>query len=659
MRTWLLTLLLFLSLGFGIADADKPAYPVSSILTAEMIRQAGITRIGDLFLLLPDWSVSSIDGYSWQVSANGLSSLQDQSWLVFLDGHKLDLQFMDFNHINMMPVVLDNIDYVEVVSTPQMYGGEFVEKGMIHIHTLKPPRGISMTGELLLGNETGDPGPYRFTKYATTNLDRIANDGSMSLAWGTRFGYARGSLVVHQHPFTDVAMLRRNTAMIDDWPGLHKAISPSLVVGLNAFGGSHEAFLGYPSTFRYFYFFKPLGREIPVNSQLPQLGIRGDLAITTRTTVRYRVAASRLHLEPHEDAHVQNFRWRTRHLHTNIEAVRQGFQCQAHIGGTYDRFALETDGPLHNEAYNLFRLFGMFSRQPSKARAHTLAAMVVSDGKSAALKGAVTIRWGSREKRSARINLSYSQRLFQEDNSLWYWVDQGIDILETNGIEYTVTGDFSPSTQFTTDLVLTFRPGRQLRIEATGFHRAFKGLYGATQDFVFNPEDHSVSSPLVEVYPDSKGQVWGIRWATEYQPTLTVTHRLFGRFQGAIPGDDHFRDKWATIPTFRASYQFTYKPSASFSIWAIARYKSASFWREYRQIDGQPYLSTFKDELCYSSTVPSSTVIDFKVEKSFWNKRLALGIILRNLLHQEHRYHPLGASFDFSLFLQAKLLLRA
>jgi len=310
-------------------------------------------------------------------------------------------------------------------------------------------------------------------------------------------------------------MLRRNSTIVNDWPGLHKAISPSLTIGFNAFGGSHEALLDYPGTERYFYFFKPLGREIPLNSRLPQLGLRGELPISTRTAVHYRVGASRQHLEPHEDSVIQDFQWRTRHLHANIEAVRQGLQYQTHIGGTLDRFSHEFDGPSPYKTYNLFKFFGMFSRSPSEAWDHSLMAMVVSNGKSAALKGAVAFRWGSQEKRSAGINLSYSQRLFEEENSYWYWVDQGSNFLESNGIEYTTRGDFSRNTQFTTDLILAFRLGRQLKVEASGFYRAFDGLYWTAQHFTLNPDDYSVSSPVV-VHTGSGGQVLGLRCSIQW-----------------------------------------------------------------------------------------------------------------------------------------------
>ncbi|MEE9465742.1 MAG: hypothetical protein V3W14_09260 [Candidatus Neomarinimicrobiota bacterium] len=621
-----------------------------------MIQKAGIVRLGDLFQLLPDWNMSSIDGYSWQVSPQGLAPLQNQSYLLFLDGHKIDLQFVDFNHLNMLPVILSTIDYIEVTATPHLSEGEFVDRGIIHIHTNEPPEQFTATGEILLGNETGDPGPYLFTKYATTNVDRSAFDGSLSLSWRNTAGYVRGTLLVQHHPSTDVAMLARNTAMVNDWPGLYRSIMPSLAMGFSALGATHELSTGYPSTYRYFYYFEPLGREIAVNSQLPRIGLRGDLPLSAGRMIRYRIGASRHKLELHEDAQIQEFQWRTNHIQTNLEAIRQNLHSQVHIGIAWDRYGNESDKPLDKRAYNLYKLFGMINRQPLSRFGQTLAATVVTNGKNAALKGALGLRWGTGNQRSVSINLSISQRLFEEDNSFWFWIRQGSDILESNGINHSTLEDFNQSTQVTSDLKLVLPLNREIIIETVGYHRALSGQYWMTQDFIFNPADYSVSSP-VEIHSDSKGQVMGLRCSAKYSPTDQVNHRLSVVYQGTRAGDALFMEQWETIPKYRANYQITYTPHKSFSVWVMIRMAASISWPDYRGIDGQVYYSHFEGDLAYASTTPPYTNIDLKFQKSFLSRRIVGSILFRNILNQEVRYHPFGASFEFSLLLQVRVLI--
>jgi len=49
--------------------------------------------------------------------------------------------------------------------------------------------------------------------------------------------------------------------------------------------------------------------------------------------------------------------------------------------------------------------------------------------------------------------------------------------------------------------------------------------------------------------------------------------------------------------------------------------------------------------------------VDLKVHKALWKGKMFATILLRNLLDQEVRYHPFGASFDFSLFVQLGLVI--
>ena len=58
------------------------------VITNEMIAKLGLFSIGDILLLTNKIRVSSIDGFSWFSSINGLSSFQIQNWVVLLDCQK-------------------------------------------------------------------------------------------------------------------------------------------------------------------------------------------------------------------------------------------------------------------------------------------------------------------------------------------------------------------------------------------------------------------------------------------------------------------------------------------------------------------------------------------------------------------------------------------
>jgi len=60
------------------------------VINSDVIANSGITRLGDLFRLIDDWDVTTINGYHWYTSPNGLSPYQQQNWIVMLDDQRMD-----------------------------------------------------------------------------------------------------------------------------------------------------------------------------------------------------------------------------------------------------------------------------------------------------------------------------------------------------------------------------------------------------------------------------------------------------------------------------------------------------------------------------------------------------------------------------------------
>ena len=71
------------------------------VLTNGMIENSGLFRIGDILQLSTKIRVSSIDGFTWLSSINGLSTFQKQSWIVLLDGERLGV-----NTLNIVDILI-------------------------------------------------------------------------------------------------------------------------------------------------------------------------------------------------------------------------------------------------------------------------------------------------------------------------------------------------------------------------------------------------------------------------------------------------------------------------------------------------------------------------------------------------------------------------
>ena len=271
MKPIFLSLLFLFNFPFQASgNDDSGTFSNTEIITAETIRNSGVTRVGDILRLADGLHLNSTDGYTWRISPNSLSSFQRQNWMVMLDGQKIELRAFDLINLNILATVIEQIDFVEIVNLPQIHEGEFADKGLIHIHTSKPQQGFSIGGHAATGSETKDPGPYINTKFATPNVDRTGTDSSATLDFAVKNWYVRTGLMTQAHSFTDLAMVRRNQHIhaTDDFIELGSTLS-FLKAGLETSYGSHELLASYADADRYFLFFKPAGREIPVDYIIP------------------------------------------------------------------------------------------------------------------------------------------------------------------------------------------------------------------------------------------------------------------------------------------------------------------------------------------------------------------------------------------------------
>jgi hypothetical protein len=658
------------------------SHAASYVLTHEVIQNSGLTRLGDIFRLLDNWMSSTIDGFDWKAGANGLSPLQGQSWTLLLDGLAVDVDVFGTNNLNLLPVTLDQIDSVVVVSFPQVHAGEFADRGLIHIHTHQPPAGISFRGSLMGGNKTGDPGPYRYTSFSSPNLDGIGPDASYTL--GVNYGkwYAQGNFATQIHFFHDPAMLERNTEILqlpsryaglddhvsmgsrtvqsfpgrfgfdDVFPGMRK-YATSLKAGARTETGRFDAFAGYSSADRYFLFFQPLGREIPVDYSYMHSGVSGSLSLSPGLNVLGRFKYSSNKLAEYPNSLGADFSWERRVLAMNVESsfIRGAMSTTA--GGLFRKVALDTRFELDDDSYNVGSFYGSVRYVMSeRLRQEYSASVVFSDGETA-FKASHANHWRVDARNVLSARFAYSERLFEEDNSLWYWAARGYDILDSLSVDYTINGDIGKSSLFASSVEWR----RDIFDEFSGAlalsHRIFGDVYLEKQDFELSAEDCSFYSPVV-VETGNNGDVFGLHLSADIVGPGYLKHHVFYNYLAAVAGDELFKDAWETIPAHRFGYRFTLFPSEGFHVWGMLSYLSSTSWVDYSSIDGTVCESTQTTNTYYAK-MESSTVLDLQIQKWFWHKRVRGGFICRNVWNDELRYHPIGTSFDLTFFFQLKL----
>ncbi len=682
--TWPILLSLLVSAFLAQRSGGAGASAYRSVMTAQTIRSAGLTRVGDILLLIDDWDINTTDGFTWTTSPNGLSTFRGQEWVVMLDGQRIDLKLYDINNLNMLPIALDQIDSVEIFSIPQMHEGEFTDRGLIHIHTTRPHSGISFQGSFMGGNEIGDPGPYRYTEFSTPNVDAVGPDISLALGFGHKSYDILATAIVQHHFFTDLAVRERNLSILkcpaggepiqnkipddtpeaspfsgligysDTWPATRR-IASSLRIGTQALRGRHDLFIGHSFSRKYLLFFKPFGREIPTDCILTHVGIKGAFIASRNVDVAYNLKNSTVALDQFPNTLDVDFEWRTVNSSINMEGNFKRMHHRAKLGFKIDRYALHTDYRLDDDAYSVASFYAELNHELSNKMQQDYSMLVTFSNGKTAVKAAFSNRCSINSRNRLLTHLSLSQRILEENNSLWYWVEHGYRLLEDNDVDYLISDSIDNERLLTADVIWNCDATENLSAETSFIYRYFSDVLLEKQSFQFNPQDCSFSSP-VNIYGDQDGHILGARLSIDYRLTRRLQQRLFYAYRNEIAGDDIFMQAWRSVPRHKLSYRFTYTPAETFVIWGMLTIRSSSAWADYENIDGRS-CETPRFSVQYSSTVQRSAILDLQMQKWFWRKRLRGDLLCRNVWNQDFRYHPIGASFDLSFYAQFKVFL--
>jgi hypothetical protein len=679
----------FCAAGFSTASTDAPPRLSGEryVITRDVITSAGVYRLTDILFLVESWLLSTTDGYTFKASPDGLTAWQQQQWVVLIDGQRADIDMFDAVNLNLLPVSVDLIDSVVVVETPHMYGGFFAEAGLIHFYTTRPRQGNSLQATLSGGNETGDPGPWRFTEYATPNIDSMGPDGSLTFALGRHNWRLRANTTYQRHYFTNFAIQRRtfdiigvpgsaqrasaaaeysgpqrvSTGLLDTGaensrPGMHR-YTGSIGLYFERDHSRHKIFWGYSRAVKYYLYSEPIGREVPMDVRFNHIGADGFFGSPSNRGLDYRLQFSSHKLSRHPNTKNYDYDWNRRSMIADAELFQGYERLRFALGGGYELRSIESRDLLEDNPNHFGKLFGTVELDPGRRVNHRADLMAFFTTGSPSLKVYWKTAAGLTKKSRLMAQLSYSQRSFAENGDLWYWASRGYSFPDSSGIEYTLPEEISKSNTGTADLTWRSRPARGLAFDVTGIYRTFSDLYFEKREYEYIPDSCSVLS-ATEVVPGNGGQLAGgsaeLTW--RYSPRLETG--VYYRYLGRIAGDELFKDTWQKVPDHRASCRVTWCPADGFSIWGRIWYYSSTYWKEYAALEGAQCV-TAGVETHYSPRVDEFNSVDVTLRKLFWRRRLAADLAVRNLFDNSVRYHPIGATFGLSFFFQLSFVLPA
>ncbi|MBT5267856.1 MAG: hypothetical protein HOL70_00235, partial [Candidatus Marinimicrobia bacterium] len=255
----------------------------SRVVSREELAQAGVLRISDVLALVETWQVSSLSGYLHQTSVNSLSPYGQELLAVYLDGQEITPDLLNMVNLESIPLDVSAIDSIVFTSIPKrMKGGALTSGGSINIYSLRKVANIA----LKLGNETGEPGPYRYTDRLTPNIDTIGPLANFAVAIPISSfyinSYANGQIFM----FTDQTVHRRNQDLLEGQPNVKRwlinsirpeMVSAAVLLKTGYTGESFQVHALHHQSYadKLMTFFEPLSREIPFDVLRKQSAFSG------------------------------------------------------------------------------------------------------------------------------------------------------------------------------------------------------------------------------------------------------------------------------------------------------------------------------------------------------------------------------------------------
>lgn len=616
---------LLCSLTLGLAPGSAAAQGAGrQVFTRTELEAAGIHRVSGLMEWLGGWS-SSVNGLAWTLAPDALprSALPRAGlpeWTLVVDGQHVDLAALGAWFPELSPVPVQQIDSVEVIRAPGLAGGAFASRGVLRVHTRRPPRGGSANVWYRTGSETGDAGPYVYTPLNTPNVDRTGHDMVGIVGYGGRGWDAQLSVRHITHPATDPPLDERYGTL--EHQLFVYVRGPVLKLGADAFGGRHEVTLGQVDQ-EGFTYLPARGRMERSDVIATHAGAAGTFGWTPRTELAYRFSRSDLELIKRRDRLPYMGSDRRSLAHGSLELRHRfsGWQARAGYGADHRSLTLEQQGEDPDPRLQ-GTLFGELQRDDS-ALTPRLSAALVRVGNEVGVKAAADARWSIDSTRALVGSLSAVQHLPFEGSA---WIDA-----------WSLRGT-RPAPP----------PRRTLVWSEVGWEQQVSPALMLEAGGVYGRITESASRPAASDAADDPAE--GGRFGVRLGATLRSSSRFSGRlvYQSIAPvaASPALRRAMETISAHSLTGHLSYTPVPSLRLGTRVHFRSATDWG-----GASPSLVDVEQEL------EGISRLDLSVEKWMWKRRLRTQFQVRNVLDAPERYHPYGTDFDLRYFVGAELSL--
>ncbi len=643
-----LQILLLPALVFSLFTEDAGAANEESILlTSDDLNRTGIMRPNDIFETLDMWQAETLDGYTFSASPWGTPMTRTEPWSLVIDGLMIGNQLLGFNSLNLLPITLNRIDTLEIFTTPHRLGGELLQNGGLRFRRAPAPPELSVKGSFHIGNETGDPGPFRYTEYNSINIDKIGPDLAAAVSYGAKRWELLSDIGFQQYFPTDEKIIGRIGKVAPDSPKI-KALTSSATLRQKT-GGWLNEFHWFGVLSENYLFFKPALRELRTRHSARQLSWQLLHKLKERGLFKLQLSLNENALTKQVNLPDINFDLVQRAIRFEAEVTRPEPFFTNHYGIRLQK--KETRSPYLDRQLNTIwvSLFEQLGYPVTESLGQSVQFAVLAGDNKLTGNAVLTTNLRLGPDQTIVSTLSFLGQLPGEYDGYAYFFVKGYDLPERYGWDYTLQSPLKSSRKLQGSLSWYYRPPRSCEISLTLKYGRFRNIYLETGVVHFDTTLFRLSGTTIGS-GDGGYETLTLGFRLNYDLNPGLKTRLFAGYTGLLRGDQASRVLFSKVPDVKLSSKTEYEHAGHFSMWLLIAWQARAYWPEYQGIGRES--GGF-----YEARIPPQTNIDFAIQKSFWEQKLVTSLIVSDVLNQKLYSHPAGSVQHLSLFIRIALKL--
>jgi len=590
----------------------------AQVLTSDDLIRAGVTRLSDLLELAHEWAGSSTEGYHWSIAPIGLSWEASPDWSLFIDDQPIDVRGLDHQGLNDLPLAVTEICEIRLHSTPVVIGGIIASGGAIELRRCIPEIGFALGGQFSAGNETGDPGPYKYTTKAVPNVDRTGPMIHGSLSAASENLFLRMTAATDEHHVTDPRIRPR---VLELYQGEKDARILYRALSIDSKVFDYQFSAGY-SRVQDLMFLPIMAREIPIDKDIGHVSAS---YVSSKIGLSLSINSVELFARNNKEnvplhytqgrifAHAFGLGSQIRFVNLNYGLTAELSQLSHGVNQMEDHL-----GSL--------RMYAMAQTSPTRDfQISTTGALTYDTGVFGYEVFSHAMHHGRRL--SARILIRH--RAVTSKMNFAGWVSRGLKLEGSTMLDFPL-GLRSRESVYRVDFSWTV--GTRMRVRLTGGLGRYVNYFRPFTKLNINPINSRLQS--VTQIASTQGNILTKSVRIHIPISDQLRFKMSGSYLYPWSSHDLFKNAWIHRMQFGVRGEF--QPNKRFSIDMRLRYVGSRVWKEYQEVaEENPEL--------YTMELPGAVHLDLTVQKRFLGDRLRVNATMRNALDHPHLSHPAGA----------------